>query len=176
MPLQNFVDNSLPTIKAAWLNAVDAFYFTLFNSATTPAQARTALGLVIGTDVQAYDADTAKLDVAQTWTAAQRGGVTALTSTAASIAIDLALTNNFSHTLTENTTLAAPSNPVAGQSGVITLTQHASSPKTLAYNAFWKFAGGSPPALTSTNGAVDVFTYYVNSASFATCQLIKGVA
>ena len=40
MPLQNFVDNNLPTIKAAWLNAVDAFYFTLFNSATTAAQAR----------------------------------------------------------------------------------------------------------------------------------------
>ena len=44
MPLQSFVDNTLPTIKAAWLNAVDAFYFTLFNSATTAAQARTALG------------------------------------------------------------------------------------------------------------------------------------
>lgn len=44
MPLQNFVDNSLPTIKAAWLNAVDAFYYTLFNQATTAAQARTALG------------------------------------------------------------------------------------------------------------------------------------
>lgn len=44
MPLQNFVDNSLPTIKAAWLNAVDAFYTTLFQSATTAAQARTALG------------------------------------------------------------------------------------------------------------------------------------
>lgn len=43
MPLQNFVDNSIPTIKAAWLNAVDAFYFTLFNSATTAAQARTAI-------------------------------------------------------------------------------------------------------------------------------------
>lgn len=44
MPLQGFIDNSLPTIKAAWLNAVDVFYFTLFNSATTAAQARTALG------------------------------------------------------------------------------------------------------------------------------------
>jgi hypothetical protein len=44
MPLQNFVDNSLPTIKAAWLNAIDAFYTTLFQSATTAAQARTALG------------------------------------------------------------------------------------------------------------------------------------
>lgn len=44
MPLQNFIDNSLPTVKAVWLNAIDAFYFTLFNSATTAAQARTALG------------------------------------------------------------------------------------------------------------------------------------
>jgi len=36
-------------------------------------------GLVIGTDVQAYDADTAKTDVAQTFTAGQRGEITALT-------------------------------------------------------------------------------------------------
>jgi len=37
----------------------------------TPAEVRSLLGLVVGTDVQAYDADTAKLDVAQTWTANQ---------------------------------------------------------------------------------------------------------
>lgn len=44
MALQNFVDNNLPTIKAAWLNAIDAFYTTLFASATTAGQAMTALG------------------------------------------------------------------------------------------------------------------------------------
>jgi hypothetical protein len=115
------------------------------------------------------------LDVAQTFTKGQRGEVTSLTSSAASIAIDLADSNNFSHTTTENTTLASPSNPVAGQSGVITITQGA-TPRTLAYNSFWKFPSGAVPALTASAGAVDVFTYYVNSASFATCQLIKGVA
>ena len=31
-------------------------------------------GLIIGTDVQPYDADTAKLDVSQAWTASQRSG------------------------------------------------------------------------------------------------------
>lgn len=51
MPLQSFVDNNLPTIKAAWLNAVDVLYFTVFNQAATVAEARTALSLTPGTDV-----------------------------------------------------------------------------------------------------------------------------
>jgi hypothetical protein len=111
---------------------------------------------------------------ANTFTGAQTGGVTSLTSTAASIAINLATNNNFSHTTTENTTLAAPSSPVAGQSGVIVITQGATA-RTLAYNTFYKFAGGTVPALTATASAVDSFAYYVESATRATCQLIKDV-
>jgi hypothetical protein len=109
-----------------------------------------------------------------TFTGAQIGTVTALTSTAAAMAINLATNNNFSHTTSENTTLSAPSNPVAGQSGVITITQGATA-RTLAYNTFYKFAGGTVPTLTATIGAVDVFAYNVESATRATCQLIKDV-
>lgn len=111
----------------------------------------------------------------QTLAGAKRGAVVALASSSGALAVDLAAANNFAHTLTENTTLGSPSNPVAGQSGVIAFTQHASSPKTLGFNAFWKFAGGTVPTLTATNGAVDVLAYYV-VGSFAVCQLIKGVA
>ena len=112
--------------------------------------------------------------VTNTFTGAQIGTVTALTSTAAAIAINLATNNNFSHTTTENTTLSAPSNPVAGQSGVITITQGGTA-RTLAYNTFWKFAGGTVPTLTATAGAVDVFAYNVESATRCTAQLIKDV-
>ena len=109
-----------------------------------------------------------------TFTGAQIGSVTALTSATAAMAINLATNNNFSHTTTENTTLSAPSNPVAGQSGVITITQ-GNPVRTLAYNTFWKFSGGAIPALTAVVGAVDTFAYFVSSATRASCQLIKDV-
>jgi hypothetical protein len=119
-------------------------------------------------------ANIAVTNAAQTFTGGQRGAVTALTSTSNSIAINLATNCNFSYTTTENSTLAAPSNPVAGQSGVIIITQGA-TPYTLAYNTFYKFAGGTVPTLTATASAVDTFAYYVESATRATCQLIKDV-
>lgn len=105
---------------------------------------------------------------------AQIGSVTSLTSSSGSIAINLATNNNFSHTTSENSTLAAPSNPVAGQSGIIAITQGGTA-RTLAYNTFYKFAGGTVPTLTATAGAVDLLAYYVESSSRATCQLIKDV-
>jgi hypothetical protein len=108
-----------------------------------------------------------------TFTAAQIGALTngALTSSSGSIAINMATSNNFSHTMTENTTLAAPTNAVAGQSGVIVFTQHASSAKTLAYNSAWVFEYGAIPTFTTVVGKINVLTYYVVSGSKILCHL-----
>lgn len=43
MPLQNFVDKSLPAVSAAWLNQVDVLKFTVFGDAATKVSARTNL-------------------------------------------------------------------------------------------------------------------------------------
>lgn len=86
---------------------------------------------------------------------------TALTSTSSSIAWDMLTGDNFSHTFTEDTTLANPTNTTEGKSGFIFLTQHASSPKTLAFDTDFVFSGGTGPTVTATNSAVDVLQYVV---------------
>lgn len=111
------------------------------------------------------------LDANNTWTKGQRGAFVALTSTTNSIAVNLNLSNNFNHTFTEDTTLAAPSNAVAGQSGAIHFTQHASAAKTLAFNAFWEFGLTDTHTMTTTTGGTAVMTYLIDPAgTSATCS------
>lgn len=121
-------------------------------------------GLVIGTDVQAYDADTAKTDVAQSFTAAQRGAISALTD-GSTITPDFAVANNFSVTLGGNRTLANPTNLTAGQSGSIFITQDGTGSRTLAYGSYWDFAGGTAPTLSTTASAVDRIDYVVRTTT-----------
>lgn len=109
---------------------------------------------------------------ANTFTGTQVVASQALTSVSNSIAVDLSLSNNFTHTFTQNTTLASPSNVTVGQTGTITFTQGV-TPRTLAFNTFWKFSFGDIPAVTPVANAVDVFAYIVDSAGSATCRLIR---
>jgi hypothetical protein len=128
----------------------------------------------IGTTVQSYDADTAKTDVAQTFTAAQRGAYVTLTD-AATIATDLSLGNQFQVTLGGNRTLGAPTNVVAGQSGVIRVVQDGTGSRTLAYNSVFKFPGGTAPTLTTTANAVDLLAYHVESTTRIAVRFIGDV-
>jgi hypothetical protein len=145
----------------------------LIDDADAAAQ-RTTLGVVIGTDVQAYDADTAKTDVVQSFTAGQRGSITALTD-GATIAVDFADSNNFSVTLGGGRTLGNPSNQTAGQAGTIVVTQDGTGSRTMAFGSNWKFPGGTAPTLTTAASSVDVIAYYVESATRITARLISDV-
>ncbi len=106
----------------------------------------------------------ALLSLAQTFTAAQRGSITALTD-GATITPDFAVANNFSVTLGGNRTLANPSNLTAGQSGSIFVSQDGTGSRTLAFGSMYDFAGGTAPTLSTAASAVDRIDYVVRTTS-----------
>ena len=145
-----------------------AFGTVKVDSITSSTQTLTVDNLLdssdIGSTVQAHDADTAKTDVAQTYTKAQRGTITTLTD-GATITPDFAASNNYTVTLAGNRTLANPSNLTAGQSGSIFILQDGTGSRTLAFGSYWDFASGTAPTLTTDASAVDRVDYIVRSTT-----------
>jgi hypothetical protein len=115
----------------------------------------------IGVSVQAYDADTAKLDVAQTFTAAQRGSTDTDTTNTGSVTLDFDVNQNFVLTLTGNVTLANPTTESVGQSGFITFIQDATGGRTVSLGTDYETAGGAGITLSSTASATDIVPYVV---------------
>jgi hypothetical protein len=108
--------------------------------------------------------DNAVTSTAQTFTAAQRGTITTLTS-GATVTPDFAASNNYSLTLDQNLTIANPTNLTAGQSGSIFLVQDGTGSRTASWGPYWDFAGGVAPVLTTTAAGVDRVDYVVRSST-----------
>lgn len=123
---------------------------------------------VVGVTVQAYDADTAKTDVGQLWTASQRPSVTALSVSSGSIAWTLASGNDFSVTLTANATLNLPSDIAShvGQKGRILILQDGTGSRTLAVDEDIVPLGSEDvPEIPTAPGSMAYLAYDVISAT-----------
>ena len=160
----NYVAFQAPTTVAA--NVI----WTLPNSDGSASQALSTNG-----SATLSWATYAALATAQTFTAAQRGAISALTD-GATITADFAVANNFSVTLGGNRTLANPSNQTAGQSGCIWITQDGTGSRTLAYGSQWDFTGGTAPTLSTAAAAVDCLVYAVQSSTKITATLITNLS
>ena len=113
------------------------------NGTTIPSSKTLVVTTDIGTSVQAYDADTAKTDVAQAFSVSQRGTVT----TDNDGSFDMDATNNFLCTPTGAFTLTF-TNITAGQSGNIVLVN--GSDYTVSAAAATKVAATTLAAISAT--------------------------
>ena len=117
----------------------------------------------IGSSVQAYDADTAKLDVAQSFTAAQRGSTDTNATTTGSTILDFTTNQNFVLTLTGDVTLDNPTTEVVGQSGFIVFIQDGTGSRTVSLGTEYKTAGAVGLTLSTDASATDVVPYIVSA-------------
>lgn len=122
----------------------------------------------IGITVQAYDADTAKLDVAQTFTANQTvtgelkatsynetyGALSGTTPT-----VDCEAGNNFALSTTGNTTFTFSNPPASGTAYGFTLKVTAGGTHTLTWPASVDWPGGTAPDAPAS-GETDVYVFY----------------
>jgi len=154
---------------AAYSDATANFTGTLQNNGSN-----VVVDSDIGSTVQAFDADTTKNDVSNTFTADQtitaellvdsyNEKYSAVTSSSNATTVDCESANAFSHTLTENTTFTFSNPPASGTafSFSLELIQDASaSGFTVTWPAAVDWPAATAPTLTATASGKDVFVFY----------------
>lgn len=139
-----------------------------FAGATSGSTTLQSLATASGTLTMPSVTDTlAVLGTAQSFTKAQRGTFVTLTD-ASTIAVDASLGNNYFIVLGGARILGVPTNPVAGQTGVISVMQDITGGRTLAYTWPWQFAGGTAPTLSTGKLVLDQLYYSVNKYATST--------
>ena len=129
----------------------------------------------VGQSIQAHDTDTAKTDVAQTFTAPQRGTVTEYTGT--SFTINFGTTNNFVLKPSGNYTVALSGlTGTKGQTGSIFIQPSGAATISGSWPTTMRFVGGTAGiALTGTSVGIDRIDYIVlddtSGSEIITCNV-----
>ena len=137
--------------------------------ATTASGARIALGVEIGTNVQAYNANTAMLNAVQTWASAQTFDAALIitdevretptvANTSTAYTVDIAAGTLFDLTLTGNCTFTFPT-ATAGRQFTLIINQDATGSRTITWPSTVRWAAGTAPTITATASKTDIISF-----------------
>jgi hypothetical protein len=104
----------------------------------------------------------AVLNTAQQYSRAHNFAATALTITGGTVPWNLAENQVATLTVTTNSTMNTPTNPQAGSTYVMIVTQGTGGSNTLSFSTAYKFVGGSAPVLSTGSAQVDVLSFVSN--------------
>jgi hypothetical protein len=104
----------------------------------------------------------AVLNTAQQYSRAHNFAATALTITSGTVPWNLAENQVATLEVTTNSTMNTPTNPQAGCTYVMIVTQGTGGSNTLSFSTAYKFPGGSAPVLSTGSAQVDVLSFVTN--------------
>lgn len=137
------------------------------SASTSASAARTALGVAVGSDVQAFDSDNALTDTQQTFTKAQIGSTYTAALATTSGVLDFDTYNNFIITLANGSnTLAEPTTEGSqvGQTGYMIFIQPSSgTAASLSLHGDYESPAAGGITLSTGNNDYDVLGYVVKA-------------
>lgn len=124
------------------------------------------------TDSAKVVAQTPQLNAATEWTAQQNFNEDSVTSSSNAVAWDWDTDQCTLHTLTENTTISAPTNANVGSIAYLRVVQ-AAGLYTLAWNAAFDWGTQATPAEPAASGDSVLFGFYYDGTNYLGVELVR---